>query len=262
MSDVGQEGLLAWVERGDRARGGDALDQLAREWRPRVLRFLQSPAADEVEEVLEEALCALCVVEPGQRPRALAPDDAGNPAAWRRRVLRNFLIDRSRRGGRRRHAERGLALGLSNEAEAEAWRANRSGGANRPDAPELRDAPPPTPQVSAPVALELAALRHDVLRALPALAVRRRALLLLALGGDPSPFAGELAAALREDEACVLGRIHEALDAPHDGEHDHLSLAMIRVIWPNEPMNAARETARKSLERAIGDVRRVLGVGR
>ncbi len=259
MSDLVQDGLLAWVERGERGLGGEAVELLRQEWRPRVQRWLQSPGEDEVDEVLDEALIALCAFEPGQRPRALAPSEAVSPAAWRRQVLKNHLIDRGRRRGRRDHAERGMAAGLSNAAEAETWRRERQQraephGSNSRYTIGIREVVPEVALVS-PEAIELRGMRHDVLRALPTLAVRRRVLLLLALRGDPSPFAADLATELHEPEEEVLARIQTALSAPHDGGHEHLSLAMIRVIWPQEHASKAREAARKNLERAIQDIR-------
>ena len=264
MSDRIQEDLLAWVLRGDRARGGAALDALAREWRPRVMRFLVAPGPDEVEEVLDEALCALGMADPGQRPRALAPDDVESAPAWRRQVLRHYLIDRSRKRGRRRHAEQGMALGLSNAAEAEAWRSDRTERGSADPAPSgaipLREVVAPAPLSTSSEQIELGAMRLDVLRVLPSLAVRRKVLLLLALGGDPSPFCRALADALGENEADVYARVQAALTAPHDGAHEHLSDAMIRVIWLNEPLAKARDTARKNLERAVSDIRQKLGL--
>lgn len=267
MSDQIQEDLLAWAVRGDRTRGGAALDALAREWRPRVLRFLVAPSPDEVEEVLDEALCALAIAEPGQRPRAVAPEATESAPAWRRQVLRNYLIDRSRKRGRRRHAEQGMALGMSNAAEAEAWRADRNERSGADPSPsgaiplrEVVASATPSTRSASPEQVELGGMRLDVLRVLPSLAVRRKVLLLLALGGDPSPFCHELADAVGEHEADVYARIQVALTAPHDGAHEHLSDAMIRVIWPDEPLAKARDTARKNLERAVSDIRQKLGL--
>lgn len=81
MPDTIQDDLRAWITTGDRARGGQALDALAKEWRPRVRNFLRAPSEDEVEEALSDALNTLCVAPAGERPRALAPDDAEAPAA-------------------------------------------------------------------------------------------------------------------------------------------------------------------------------------
>lgn len=253
MLDIIQDDLRAWITTGDRARGGRAIDALANEWRPRVRNFLRAPSEVEVEEALSDALSTLCVAPRGGRPRALAPDDAESPAAWRRRVLRNHLIDKLRRRDRRRHAERGEALGLSPAAEADAWRTDRAALAQQKQAP---------PEASGDAAddAELKLMRHQVVRALPELPIRYRVVMMLALGMDPSPFVSELADALREDEAPVQGRVAEALRAGHDGGSEHLSLPMIRVLWPREAEAQARESARKALERARNRLRAILRV--
>ena len=253
MSDLVQEDLRAWA-RGDRSRGDAVITALTREWRPRVARFLQAPSPDEVEEVLQEALVALALSHQGRPPRALAPDDAPHPAAWRRTVLQRHLVDRSRYRGRRRHAEQGEALGLSPRAEAERWRARKAGLSLVSEVAS----PPPAQDERALDLTELALRRRDALRVLPGLPVRRRALLLLALGGDPTPFAGELAQDLRCDPVALLGRLSAALDPPPTD--DPPTPDQIRVIWPDPPLKT--EAARKTLERAVADLRALLEAAR
>lgn len=258
-----QEDLRAWCLARDRDAGGRALDALAREWRPRVRLWLASPTPDEVEEVLQDALVACCSAEDGQRPRALAPDDAENPAAWRRKVLRNWLTDRARRAGRRRHAEWGLAQGLTPAVEAEAWRHRRPPDAAAASASltEPRPAPPPAPDDPS-ASLLLPALRRDLVRLLPGVAVRRRVLVALVLGADPSPWVAELARELAEATTDTQARVDRALAEREGGPGDELPLAFVRVCWPTELEGKARESARKSLERAADDLRRLLGGGR
>ncbi|MCK6504451.1 hypothetical protein L6R53_13790 [Myxococcota bacterium] len=253
-----QEDLRAWHEAGDRRRGDRALDALYREWRPRVRRFLASPSPEEVEEWLHEAMEALCLPAPGQRPRALLVDDEGSPAAWRRTVLRNFLVDRSRRWGRRRHAEQALGEGLEPAEEKARWRARRGGPAAAADLglTEPRPAPPPPP--AGPPDLDLGLRRAEVLARLPALAVRRRVVLALALGADPSPWAEALARELGEPPEAVLARMEAARSDPAPPGEGLPDMA-VRVCWPDPPLAKAREAARKALERAVEDLRRSVG---
>lgn len=253
MRDELQEHLEAWYLRRDRGAGNQAADALAREWRPRVRYFLQSPSEDEVEEVLAEAIGALMVAEPGERPKVLAPEDADSPAAWRRRVLRNHLFDKHRRQGRRRHAERGVVLDLAPQAEAEAWKQDRK----RVFDPELK-APVRAVESPAEDRVDLAWRREQIARVLPKVAIRRRVLIMLALGFDPRPFVVELADALREDEAELLRRIDEAESTPPDGAHEQLSTAMMRVLYPTEDGAKMREAARKALERGQEDLARLI----
>ena len=258
MADAIQDDLRAWVVDDDQDRGGRALDALYREWRPRVRRFLASPSADEVEEVLQEAMEALCIPEPGQSPRALAADDVLSPSAWRRTVLRNHLVDRSRRWGRRRHAEQAMGEGLEPAEEKLRWR-ERRGGQDAPAAASLTEArpvPPPAPEP--PVDLDLGLQRAEVLERLPGLAVRRRVVLALGLGADPSPWAEALAGELREEPEEVLARMQAAVSDP-DPPGEGLSDSAVRVCWPGGTLAKAREAARKALERAVEDMRRLVG---
>lgn len=253
MSDEVQGQLRAWVLKGDRRSGEEAVDAIAREWRPRVRYFLQNPSEDEVEELLADALCTLCVAAPGKLPRAMAPEHVESPAAWRRQVLKHFLIDRLRRQGRRRHAELGELLGLSPETEAEAWREDR--GRLSQEAKRRQEAPagtPPLPELVSPDdGVELGQLRHRLMEVLPKINPRYGVVLMLALGMDPSPFVPKLATLLKEDEATLLHRVQVALSAPAEGGSEYLSLAKMRVLWPTEPEANARESARKNLERGI-----------
>lgn len=259
-ADPIQDDLRAWFEDGDQERGGRALDALYREWRPRVRRFLAAPSADEVEEWLQDAMEALCLFEPGKRPRALAPADADLPAAWRRTVLRRHLVDRSRRWGRRRHAEQALGEGLEPAEEKARWRERRGGG-QAPTDHGLTDArPAPAPAPEPPVDLDLGLQRAEVLERLSGLAVRRRVVLALGLAADPSPWAEALAGELREEPEAVLARMQAALSDP-DPPGEGLSDAAVRVCWPAGPLAKAREAARKALERAVEDMRRLVGGG-
>lgn len=259
MSDEVQGHLRAWVLEGDRQRGNKAADAIAREWRPRVRNLLQNPSEDEVEEVLADALSTLCVAERGQLPRAMAPNDAESPAGWRRQVLRNFMFDRFRRQGRRRHAELGVTLGLAPETEAKAWREDRGHLAQEAKRQQAAPKAAPLPELISPDdGVALGQQRHRLMEVLPKLNIRYRVVLMLALGMDPSPFVPELANALHVDEAVLQSRISTALSAPMEGGSEYLSLAKMRVLWPTESEANARESARKNLERGTANLSKLL----
>ena len=268
--DAIQDGLRAWAEQGDRRRGGDAWDALVREWRPQVLRFLRGPSPEEVEDVLGEALLALAAVgREGDAPRALAPEGVDSMKAWRRKVLRHFLIDRSRKLARRRHAVKGVVEGWSPKAEREEWRRvqedRESPSTDNPgaDDPSVHRAAVAAGELSPEAITQrrelLASRRSLVMDVLPELPVRRRVVLMLALSGDPSKFAAELSRKLREDVVDVQGRIDIALHSPPFPDHERLSLERVRVCWPNSPERTARDTARRTLARAVLDAEALVG---
>lgn len=266
MGDPIQEALVAWVEHGDQSRGNDAIEALADEWRNRVravLCALSRATSEEVEDALHDALLALCLRSEDGPPRVLAPLDAAKPAAWRARVLKNYLIDRHRRRFRRDHAEQAQGRELSPRAEQEAWsRVKQRAQGDEAPAFQVVDTPvAPRSAEGEADRMELLAGRPRVLAALPHLAVRRRVLVALALGVDPSPFLQELAEELGEPVEEVFARVQEARITAHDGSHDHLSTAMIRVVYPDLPLARAREAARKAFARAIADLRARIGEG-
>jgi len=267
MGDAIQDDLSAWAHQGDLAAGDRAVNALARAWRPRVRRFLQAPSEDEVEEWLAEALVALCAMkkegEGPAAPRALAPPEVTSPERWRRRVLQNHLISQTRKASRRRHAERGMMRGWSPGVERERWRHEQE---RRGEVIPLRDPveapPPPAPKNDPRPQIERLGRRDRVVRALPALTVRRRVLVVLAMGGDPSPFAEELADALGEDPADTTRRIERALNTPFDNTHDYLSEAIVRVLYPHHPsLTQAQNTAYHALMRGAADLRKLLAGG-
>ncbi len=100
--------------------------------------------------------------------------------------------------------------------------------------------------------------RRAVWSVLDRLPILRAVILVLALRGDPSPFAAALAAHLDEPESRVLDRIRYALWAPPDHAHDLLTMAMVRVAWPDGDDAKALDTARNALARALKDVRKHL----
>jgi len=255
VADAIQSDLVAWTVRGDRPAARRAIAALAVEWRPRVAAFLGHAATDRVDEELQAAVVALCVAEAGP-PRVLAPPEVTNPRAWRLRVLKNHLVDRARRVGRRAHAERAAGAGHAPQVEAELWRNRKVAG---PAAPlgVLRDDAPPAPEE----ALWWAEARARVVAALPTLAPRRAMIAALALGVDPLPLVPRLARELEEPPEDVAARVRSAVGggAPPGEPRDGPSDAMVRVIYPTEPLPKARESARKALERALSDLRARVG---
>lgn len=242
--DEVQADLIAWRE-GDRERGERALRAISAEWRGRVRHYLRSPPAEEVEDVLSEAMIELCMLE---RLRVLAPDDARSPKAWRAAVLRNFLHDRRRRLDRRQHAEWASALGLGKAQERAAWRG---------DVPRLVAAPvaPVVDEVTDPLERLIGERRRaEVVRRAHGLAVRRGVLVLLALRADVEPRVAELARALGDTVERVSERVRRARASADDARHGYLTLAMVRVVYPDEPEQKALEAARKALSRALLDL--------
>ncbi len=262
MPDAIQDDLSAWVYGGDRAAGERAVEALADEWRPRVRHFLRSPSPQEVEDQLAEALVTLCLAADGSAPRALAPEGAADPAAWRRRVLKHHLIDVSRKERRRRHAREGVARGWSPRVEAERWRREKeAAGGGIPAREAVEVSPPPAAVTDPREAIAGLDRRERVLALLPTLSVRRRVLILLAMDGDPTPFLEELAEVLGERPEETAARLDRALHTPHDGTHDYLSEAEVRAVYPRGALRSARESARKALARAIEELRGKLGEG-
>lgn len=258
MEDSIQTDLAAWTSRADQRAGRRAVSAVMAEWRPRVAVFLGQPAPDRVDEELQAALVALCV--PGSvPPRALAPPDVTNPRAWRLRVLKNHLVDRARRQGRRTHAERAAGAGHAPQVEAELWRSRRTAAAGHPL--------PVLAEPAAPVAEDLvywSEARARVVAALPGLPPRRAMIAALALGVDPLPLCPGLARELDEPVEQVATRARAASSTPiPPGEaREGPSDPMVRVIYPLEPLEKARESARKALARALADLRaRVGGAG-
>ena len=266
MTDQIQDDLQAWVEHSDGDAGERALMALQREWRKPVRRMLASPDSHEVEEFLQQALLDLAVARGPDGPRALAPPGTAKHASYRRKVLKNHLIDRMRKQGRRRHAVDGLAQGLSPQAEAETWAQTKRERRGEPFASDtsLTDARRPSAPIFEavePLFAEHAPMRQSVLKVVGELALNRRVTLLLAMRASPLPYAAELAQKLEEEVGRTETRMLLAQVAPLDGTHEYLSEPMVRVPWPwTEPLSKAADSARKALERGMVDLRAKLGV--
>lgn len=244
VDDV-QEDLVAWLDRGDMARGNRALRAISDEWRGRIRRFLRSPLAEEVDEVLGEAMLELCTAE---APRVRAPDDVVSASAWRATVLRNWLVSRMRKHLRRLHAERAYVVGLTPAAERAVWR--------------VRGELPPVVASSGeddahdPLERLLAERRRaEVVRRARDLAPRRAVLVLLVLRADVEPLVPALARTLNDTVERVAHRVRRALASEPDGVHPYLTRAMVRVVYPDQPEAQALEAARKALARAVSELR-------
>lgn len=257
MHDTIQEDLAAY-QAGDREAGERALRALMQEWRPMVRRRLRNPGADEVDAWLQEMLEKLALPNSHGQIRALAPPGASSPYYWRARVLHRALIDGFRKKGRRTHLLQGFASGDSPATEQQRWRAAKEARVSReplsltdPVAPQ---APPPASPEPPPFA-QTVQMRRAVLKVVDQLVIRRRVILMLALRANPVAHAAELARELSEDPTDTEARMAAALSSRPDGTHKVLTMPMVRVPWPTEPDDKARESARKNLERAMRDVR-------
>lgn len=237
-NDVVQRDLERWMREGDARAADRAARRIAQEWTPSVRRFLRQGDGDEVAEVLQEALVALVVPRSeGMPPRAMAPASAAKPKAWRRLVLNRFLIDIGRRQRVRRFYDYAYGAGLSlSAARASSW---------------LRSEPirPPPSEDDVDEIIDLWAQRRRVIQALPRLDIRRRVAGGLLLHADVTPWTKELARALGEPVATVALRLSRA----DTGEE-----ARLRVLYPTEPLPKARESWRKTVARAVGDLKRIL----
>lgn len=257
VDDV-QSDLVAWLREEDRERGERAVRALVAEWRGRVRHFLCAPAEEEVDDVLQDAILTLCHPD---EPRVLAPEGARSPKAWRTTVLRNFLVDRHRKRERMRHLEWAAQMGWSRATERASWQSRKQRrDAREPSRDEpMRVASPAESYEPDPLEPILARRRRAlVVRAAYELAPRRAALILLALGADLGPIVPALAHALEDSVERVAARIRRA-QRQGPASDGYLTLPMIRVVHPHEPEARATEAARKTLSRAVQDLRERLG---
>ena len=248
--------LVREVVYGDSQAKERAVRLLQAEWRPRIRRMLQNPGDEEIDDLFQSALVALCLPSTsGASPRALAGPDVRDPRAWRLKVLKNFVRDRLRHQGRRAHAEVYAGVDIHKAVEAKSWRERKAG--NTIHAPKPPPSASSTEGEEALLAHNLKAGRRDKLRDLaPSLVISRRVILLLCAGMDPSPFAEELAQKLQEPPNNTQSRIQRAL-ADKEPE-ELLSMPRVRVPWPQGDAVMAKENARKALERALNDIRPLL----
>lgn len=253
--DIIQECFEQYVQTEDPAFLERAVAALYPRWKWRIRSFLQSASAEEVEDMLHSAIEELAMPTAERMvPRACAPAGAWSSAGWRSRVLHRWVIDRSRKRGRRVHALKGAVDRWSPKTEREEWRRQKRirVGLER-ETPFPREAPALYPHQQS--FDELLSLRQCLVRALPSIAVRRRVLVALSANMDPTPWISELAIAIGDTPDAVAGRMYRALDAPPDGLHDWFTEADVRVVYPApKPLAKALESARRALQRAWADI--------
>lgn len=266
--------LAVYYEHGDtqlgRNAGNRAFLLLKREWLHKVARFVHRDVMSaDTEDMLSQVLIELLKHVPGRPPRALAPSTHDNPSAWRRCVLRNELLDAWRhqrprlaaeQAVRNLHGDRNEPL-PGNEAE-------RNTAKLRP----LLD-PDATPYAE-PVAEHYVALKQMrglVIAKLKTLPIQRRIAVSLVLDVDISPWLPELAAALGEDSDVLRERVFLARNSSTSRKAEeeasggafvsHLSDAQVRILYPTESLDKARESLRKTLERATKDLQAAIVKG-
>lgn len=258
--DLIQALLQRWVDDGDVAALNQAISALSVEWKGIIRRFLQGGTLEEIEDLLQEAVEKLVLDRHDKGPAAMGPRGVKHPRAWRRKILRNWLCDRVRKKRRRDHALDGLANEWSPKTERMVWLAKMEARRNNepPPGPLVeRDVPRRPPESLGSV--ELLDQRRRVLEVLPELTVLRRVLVSLVMRADPFPWAEDLARFIADDVDSVMVRMAHALAAPHDANHDLLSMAMVRVVYPPPvPFAQARDAARQALTHAQADLRRRL----
>lgn len=234
MSDTIQEKLDRVHRYGDRKALAEVFAALKVQFVGPVARFLkQPPSASATDQALGDILVDLLLGKDGKPPRALAPPDHPNAAAWRRQVLLRALIDRQRRQSAYAKAVMSHSQQLAHEQE----------GTGRCLPEEL---------------LELSRMRGSVVARLPQLDVRRRIVLALELRiALAAGWVTELARALAEPAEGVLVRLHEHEQMPEDEQR---KLAIL--YGPTTALSTAREAYRKTLERAREDMAALIRGGR
>lgn len=223
MSDDHLQQLLSDWLRGSRKAGLPAVEVARDEWRGQVRAFLRStPFSTQWEDVLETLVVDLLKPQFGGRPRALAPADAGAPAAWRRRVVRNALLD-WRKAEQRRDAGIELVRGSL---------ASESGGPSG-------------------AALELDALldaRSRVRCLIPRLKPRTRLIVGYLSGFDLVIYATELALELEIDEGALAAVLSRGGSRRSDD--------LLPLLFPGRGVGP--DALRKVVERALDEVRALL----
>ncbi len=226
--------LTRWMETGDEVARTHALHALRLEWQGRILRFLGNATEADVwlqDALVELALPSLRADGTERAPRMLAPKDY-DPAAWRGRVLRNWMVTRWRRNAREQ--ERWMTI---DDPHVDAATAEPA-----PEHPWHTDA-------------SLARLRQ----ALESLPIKPRCLLMLRFGFEMDEVTDQLATALGEPAGAVATRVFQAR-RDRSGRHDaFLTHSEVRVVFPDGDLDMRRDTARKSMRRALDVLRSSLG---
>lgn len=238
--------LRAWLLEGGPP---DApLEALCREWRPVLYGLLP---ADQVEDALQDAILELVLAG---AHRVLAPADARNVRAWRRRVLRNHIIDRQRKTSRRFHAELAARKALDSAEEREAWRRKKAGG----EGVEALDERPAVQIDETPVLrIQTQQERAQVEQALPQLPPSSALLLALLLDLPGEPFVEPLARQQKERPGALRARVREAERALREEGKEPLPLALARVFGPEA---TTTDTLQRYARRAIARLREHFGM--
>ena len=250
--------LVEYSTKGDRQAHGQAVDALYREWRPRLRNFPGQVSPEELDELLQTAVTELAVIQEGKL-RALAPPHAQNPGSWRATVLKNWWRDTIRKKRRRDHVRTSVEEGWSPQVGQDQWNLEREqrqlGGAeaNVEQTIEVRRSGTEGDRAHEDLA-ERIGNRHAILVELPKLPVRRAVLIIMAMKGDPIPFAQALADELDEPVEQVVERMHLADEGAHDQAHDYLTQAMVDVVYPPGSAANPRAAALRALNYAIKDL--------
>lgn len=236
-----QADLERWHRDRDKRAGLRAARALAREWTGPARAMLRADEAT-VDDAVQEMLILLVMPRDGKPPRALAPPDAGNPRAWRRKVLTNALISWMRKRSALERAQEAHRHGLTRDDVRELKERRRTGPVDLPSSTQV-----PAEDDYGTVAdrQEIGIRRETVGRLLPTLALRRRVAVALTLGMDATPWAVPLAQELEEDPGVVTSRLAEV----SKGLPAHLA------IYPD---GGGEESFRKAVERGVQDLRRLL----
>ncbi len=237
--------LRAWLLEGG---APDApLEALCREWRPILHGLLP---ADQVEDALQDAILELVLAG---AHRVLAGDDVQNAQAWRRRVLKNHIIDRQRKTSRRLHAELAGRKGLDAAEEREAWRRKKAGGEG---VEALAERPMVEADETPILRIQTRQERAHVEQALPTLPPSSALLLALLLDLPGEPFVEPLARQQKEKPEVLRARVREAQRALREEGKEPLPLALARVFGPEA---TTTDTLQRYCRRAVARLRTSLG---
>lgn len=271
--DEVQSLLLRYHEKDDARAGGRAFLLLKREWLHPVARFVHREVTSaDTEDMLSCVLIALLERTPGRPPRALAPSTHDAPSAWRRCVLRNALLDAWRHQRSRRAVEQ-VVSSLHDEAggpqQARTAKPEFAPQHRMPDVALTR-----TLETTADEYIWLKQMRQLVIVKLRGIPILRRVAVSLVLGVDISPWLSELATDLGEDGDTLRTRVtlarRQLANLPYQSSSQvsgggtfaaRLSDAEVRILYPSGPLDKARESLRKVLERAIKELQAAVAKG-
>lgn len=243
--DTLDRSLREWLLEGGRA---DApLEALCREWRLVLSGLLP---ADCVEDALQDAILELVLAG---AHRVLAPESVENARAWRRKVLKNHLIDRQRKTSLRLHAELAAKKGLDPAEEREAWRRKKAGGEGVEALAERRVLGADEEAVERVQIQQQRALVEQALAMLPPSSA---VLLALLLDLPSEPYLDPLARARKEEPDVLRARVREAERVLRVEGKEPLPLALARVF---DPEAGTTHTVQRYVSRAIERLQPLMG---